>query len=341
MKTDPSSKYVHGTPAIAGVLLCNLGTPDAPTASAVRRYLREFLWDPRVVDVPRPIWWLVLNAFILPFRPAKVAHAYSQVWTERGAPLRVISEDQASALQKLFDASHPGRVKVVMAMRYGKPSVEHGLRALAMAGANRVFILPAYPQYSCATTASVFDAVAATFKGWRWVPELRVMSHYHDHGGYIAALAASVREHWALHGRGDRLLMSFHGVPKRYLLEGDPYHCECQKTARLLSEALELKEGEWQIAFQSRFGKEEWLQPYADKTLEAWGASGVGTVDVICPGFSADCLETLEEIAMQNRDLYLESGGKALRYIPALNVRPDHIALWHDLAQEHMSDWLE
>ncbi|MCA1798351.1 MAG: ferrochelatase [Xanthomonadaceae bacterium] len=332
--------YEHGTPALTGVLLCNLGTPDAPTASAVRRYLAEFLWDPRVVEVPRPLWWLILHGFILRTRPGEVAHKYEQIWDDAGSPLRVISDAQATALQQAFEASFPGAVRVAYAMRYGKPSIPKAMREMADAGVQRLLVLPAYPQYSGSTTASTFDAVARELMTWRWLPELRFVRNYHDQPGYIAALAASVREHWSRYGRRDRLLMSFHGVPKRYLTNGDPYHCECLKTARLLAEALGLSEGEWYAAFQSRFGREEWLKPYTDVTLREWAKGGLKGVDVICPGFSADCLETLEEIAIQNRQLFLDHGGEELSYIPALNARPDHIAFLHELAAEHMSGWL-
>lgn len=334
------TEFQHGAPAQVGVLFCNLGTPDEPTPGGVRRYLREFLWDPRVVQIPRPVWWLILNGIILPLRPRKVAHAYQSIWMEEGAPLRVISMRQAAALQAAFDASHPGRVVVATAMRYGNPSIADGLKALRDAGAQQVLVLPAYPQYSSSTTASVLDKVADVLRSWPRIPELRLVRNYHNRADYIQALAASVREHWERSGRGKRLLMSFHGVPQRYLLQGDPYHCECQKTGRLLAEALGLKDDEWQLSFQSRFGAEAWLQPYTDVTLKQWARDGIDTVDVICPGFSADCLETLEEIAMQNRDVFVEAGGTALRYIPCLNERADHIAMLHGLAATHMSDWL-
>lgn len=334
------TEFQHGTPARLGVLFCNLGTPDEPTPAGVRRYLREFLWDPRVVQVPRPLWWLILNIIILPLRPRKVAHAYRSVWMEEGAPLRVISLRQGAALQSAFDDAHPGRVVVATAMRYGNPSIATGLERLRAAGAQQVLVLPAYPQYSSSTTASVFDEVASVLRSWPRIPELRIVRNYHDRDDYIVALAASVREHWDANGRGKRLMMSFHGVPQRYLRDGDPYHCECQKTGRLLAEALGLQDGEWQLTFQSRFGAEAWLQPYTDVTLKQWGRDGVDTVDVICPGFSADCLETLEEIAIQNRDVFVAAGGTALRYIPCLNERPDHIAMLHGLAATHMGDWL-
>ncbi len=321
-----------------GVLLCNLGTPDAPTPGAVRRYLREFLWDRRIVQIPRPLWWLILNALVLTTRPRKVARAYASVWMDGGSPLRVISERQAAALARAFEGSHPGKVRVALAMRYGNPPIRAGLEALAECG--RILVLPAYPQFSSSTTASVFDAVADAYRGARGMPELRFVRGYHDEADLIAALAASVREYRSRHGVADKLLLSFHGVPQRFTREGDPYELECRTTACLLADALGLDGNDWMITFQSRFGREPWLQPYTDVTLERLAAEGVRTVDVVCPGFAADCLETLEEIAMRNRDTFVRAGGEALRYIPALNDRADHIAMLHALAARNLGGWL-
>lgn len=323
-----------------GVLFCNLGTPDAPTPAAVRRYLAEFLWDRRVVRIPRPLWWLILNGLVLTIRPRKVARAYRSVWMDGGSPLRVISERQAQALAAAFERSHPGRVRVALAMRYGDPSVADGLRELTDAGADRILVFPAYPQFSSSTTASVFDAVASAYSDAFDMPGLRFIRDYHDDDSYIEALAASVREHRASHGRADRLLVSFHGVPQRFSRAGDPYERQCRDTARRLVDALGLGPDDWMQTFQSRFGREPWLQPYTDVTLERLGAEGVRTVDVVCPGFAADCLETLEEIAMQNRDTFVEAGGETLRYIPALNDRTDHIAMLHALAARNLQGWL-
>ncbi|MEJ2564587.1 MAG: ferrochelatase [Gammaproteobacteria bacterium] len=332
--------YRHDSVGCLGVLLVNLGSPDAPTTDAVRRYLAEFLRDPRVVEIPRPVWWLILHGMVLRFRPRRSAHAYQRVWTEDGSPLLTISRRQARAVQDALAARYGDRVQVALAMRYGKPSVKTGLAQLREAGARRILVLPLYPQYSAATTATVFDAVSDELKSWRWVPELRFITHYHDDGAYLGALVNSIRESWVQHGEPERLLFSFHGMPKRTLRAGDPYYCQCQKTARLVAERLGLPHDRWQVAFQSRFGRAEWLQPYTDKTLRQWARDGVKQVDVVCPGFAADCLETLEEIAMQNKETFLTAGGKSLRYIPALNERVDHIAALVELITSHLQGWL-
>ncbi|MEK7323221.1 MAG: ferrochelatase [Pseudomonadota bacterium] len=333
--------YRHGSPECLGVLLTNLGSPEAPTAEAVRHYLAEFLWDPRVVEIPRPLWWLILHGLVLRTRPSRSAHAYQRVWTDEGSPLLVFSRRQAAGLQALLQQRCGGPVRVALAMRYGQPSIAAGLRELRAAGARRILVLPLYPQYSGATTASTFDAVTAVLKTWRWVPALRFVNHYHDEPAYIAALARSIQEHWQQQPRGERLLFSFHGMPKRTLLLGDPYHCQCLKTARLVAERLQLVQGEWQVTFQSRFGRAEWLQPYTDKTLRAWAKANVQRVDVVCPGFAADCLETLEEIAMLNKDAFLAAGGEQLHYIPALNDRADHMAALADLVLRDAHGWPE
>jgi len=322
-----------------GVLLTNLGTPDTPTPAAVRRYLAEFLSDRRVVDMPRWLWWPLLHGVILRVRPRKVARAYRSVWTEQGSPLLAISRRQASLLGETLARRLPGRVEVAAAMRYGRPSIEDGLNALRDRDVQRLLVLPLYPQYSATTTASTFDAVFDVLRRWRRVPELRLIRHYHAHPAYIEALAASVREHWQAHGRAERLLMSFHGLPRRYQEAGDPYFCECRETARQLAGTLGLEDTQWQMSFQSRFGREEWLRPYTDHTLRDWAAQGVHSVQVLCPGFSADCLETLEEIAMQNRDLFLAAGGQSFEYIAALNDRPDHIDMLAALVRQHMEGW--
>ncbi len=319
-----------------GVLLCNLGSPDSAETAAVRRYLKEFLWDPRVVEFPRPLWWLVLNGIILRFRPRRSAAAYAKVWTEQGSPLIHISRQQEHALAQALNVACGDRVVVELAMRYGQPSIRHGMEKLRQAGVGRIVVLPLYPQYSATTTATVYDAVCDVIKTWRHVPELVMLGAYHRRPAYIEALAASVREHWQQHGREGRLLLSFHGIPKRYTEAGDPYREQCEETAQLLAAALQLKDGEWGLSFQSRLGREEWLRPYTDETLEHWGREGVARVDVICPGFSADCLETLEEIDEENRERFLEAGGQAFHYIPALNGRDDHIAMMLELVKESL-----
>ncbi len=311
---------------ITGVLLTNLGTPDAPVAPALRRYLAEFLWDRRVVDVPRPLWWLILHGVILRTRPARSARLYRKVWTEAGSPLLVIARRQHALLQQQLDAHWPGRTRVVLGMRYGNPSIAAALGELRAAGVQRVLVLPLYPQNSCSTTASTLDAVAGALRATRDVPALRFVADYHADAAYIDALVTSVRE--AQQGRGpvQQLLFSFHGTPERYRSEGDPYYQQCLTTARLAAERLGLAADEWQVSFQSRFGREPWLQPYTDEVLAHMPAQGIRHVQVICPGFSADCLETLEEIAEENREVFLHAGGESFHYIPALNDRPDHIA---------------
>lgn len=333
--------FEHGRAPVAGVLVSNLGTPDAPDSAAVRRYLREFLGDPRVIELPRALWWLILNLVILPLRAPRSAHAYAKVWSESGSPLLDITRRQARALQARFAAPFEDRVRVEFAMRYGKPSIDSALRRLADAGVRRLLVLPLYPQYSATTTASTFDALARACGRYRWLPELRFVTDYHDDPGYVHAVADSIRAHWAAHGRGERLLFSFHGLPRRYLLAGDPYHCQCRASARLIAAALELPHEAWQISFQSRVGREEWLRPYTDETLTALPAQGVRRVDVVCPGFSADCLETLEEIDMQNRAAFLAAGGHEFHYVAALNDSAAHIEALATLALRHMQGWPE
>lgn len=339
MSQSTSSTFSHQDTDRIGILLTNLGTPDSPSTSDVRRYLREFLWDSRVVEVPRPVWWFVLNFIILTTRPGRSAKAYQKVWTDEGSPLLNISLQQGDGLQKLLDEKYPDRFSVAVAMRYGNPSIETGLKQLRDAGARQVLVLPLYPQYSATTTASTFDQVSRVLHGWRWLPELRFINHYHDEPEYIDKLAQSIKSYQEQHGVPDKLMMSFHGVPKDYLLKGDPYFCECQKTGRLLAEKLGLAEDQWQLTFQSRLGPKEWLKPYTDETLEQMGKAGVGHVQVVCPGFSSDCLETLEEIAMENRDVFLDAGGKQYEYIPCLNSDASHIEMMSHLVEKHVSGW--
>lgn len=335
----PEPPHTHGSPQRTAIVLVNLGTPEAPTAPALRRYLKQFLSDPRVVEIPRPIWWMILNGIILNTRPAKSAAKYASIWMEGGSPLKVYTERQAKLLQELLDQRGLGELRVEWAMRYGAPGIQDTLDRLKRGGVQRILILPLYPQYAASTTASVMDEVADWIKRTRNLSELRLVRNYHDHPAYIAALAANVREHWASSGRGDVLLMSFHGLPRRSLDLGDPYFCECRKTGRLLAEALELPESAYRITFQSRFGRAEWLQPYTQPTLEKLPGEGIKKVDVICPGFVADCLETLEEIAMECKQAFLTSGGEAFRYIPCLNDRPDWISALADVAEQHIAGW--
>jgi len=338
LNTNKNAPFNHAASFKTGVLLVNLGTPDAPTASAVRRYLDEFLSDPRVIDKPRWLWWFILHGIILRIRPRKAAHAYQQVWTDEGSPLLTISQQQTKKLQELFD-SKGANISVALGMRYGKPSIKTALESLKKDNVNKIVILPLYPQYSATTTASIFDAVAKTFKSWRFLPTIEFINHYHDKPQYIKALANSIRSTWQQQAQPEKLLLSFHGLPKSYLAAGDPYFCECQKTARLLAEELELNETQWAISFQSRMGVEEWLTPYTDKILLAWAQQGIKDVHVVCPGFSVDCLETLEEINMQNREIFLNAGGEKYHYIPALNDSDGHIEMIASLLEPQINLW--
>lgn len=340
-KYQGEPEFHHATPDVLGVLLVNLGTPSEPTTAAVRRYLAEFLGDSRVVELPRWLWWLVLNLVILRVRPARSAEAYRKIWTQAGSPLLLNSQRIAAGLKEQLMKLLRTEPVVELAMSYGEPSIPDALERLRRSNARRLVVLPLYPQYSATTTATVFDRVTGALSSRRWVPELRFINQYHDEPAYIDAVARSIREHRQAHGGGRRLLFSFHGIPQRYFLDGDPYHCQAQKTARLVAERLGLTDEEWQLAFQSRVGREEWLRPYTDETLQAWGEEGLESVDVVCPGFSADCLETLEEIAMQNRELFEAAGGGHLSYIPALNDRSDHIACLTRLVHRHASGWPE
>ena len=334
-----STPHDHTAGECIGVLVTNLGTPDSPTTGAVRRYLAEFLADPRVIEIPRWIWRLILHGVVLRIRPRRSAGAYASIWTPEGSPLLVNSQAIAEALEARWAAQMPGRVSVALGMRYGAPSIADAMQALREAGATRLAVLPLYPQYSGATGGSTFDAVAGVLARWRRVPALRFVDHYHDDPGYIGALAASIEAAWSDHGPPDRLLFSFHGLPQRYLDAGDPYHCECHKTARLVARKLGLGPERWLVAFQSRVGREEWLRPYTDATLIELGRARLGTVDVVCPGFPADCLETLEEIGLRGRESFVAAGGGRLRYIPALNASERHIEALADLVERTISDW--
>ena len=331
-------EFSHGREALTGVLYCNLGTPDEPTPAAVRRYLAQFLTDPRVVEIPRLVWWPLLYGLILPLRSGKSAAKYAKIWTKEGSPLLLWTEKQAKLLQGwLGERGH--RVTVRHAMRYGNPSMASQLDALKADGATRILVLPAYPQYSATTTASAVDAVAAWSARTRNLPELRFVNRYHDDRAYVQALARRIERHWQEHGRGDHLVMSFHGVPERTLHLGDPYHCECHKTARLLAAHLELDPNNYTLTFQSRFGKAKWLEPYTEPTLRALARRGVARVDVVCPGFTGDCLETLEEIAIEGRQAFLASGGQVFHYIACLNDDPAWIGALGALAERHLAGW--
>jgi len=334
-----TTDFDHGTPPLTGVLLTNLGTPDAPTKGALRPYLKQFLSDPRVVEVPRLIWWMILHGIILNTRPARSAEAYSEVWTDRGSPLLYHLMDQVSGVQAKLEQSVGSHVMVRGAMRYGNPSIPSVLQDMFTAGIQRLVVLPLYPQYAGPTTGSTFDEVANDFVGRRWLPDFRFIAQYGDDQGYINAIAQSVREHWAQHGQADKLVFSYHGSPRRYLDNGDPYHCHCHKTTRLVAEQLGLPAERYLTTFQSRFGREEWLKPYTDETLKELPGTGVKSLQILCPGFSADCLETIEEIGMENRDYFLEAGGERYEYIPCLNASDAHIEVLSGLVIRELQGW--
>jgi len=335
----PEPPFAHGQAPRTAVLLCNLGTPDTPTPSAVRRYLAQFLSDDRVVEIPRIAWWPILHGIILRTRPAKSAAKYATVWhPQDGSPLAHWTARQALLLRGwLGEAGHS--VLVRHAMRYGNPSIASQLDALKAEGATRILILPLYPQYSGTTTASVFDAVYDWARTQRHVPELRFVNRYHDDPAYIDALATRIEAHWRDNGRSAHLVMSFHGVPARTLQLGDPYHCESHKTGRLLAERLGLMPQQYTLTFQSRFGKAKWLEPYTEPTLIAMAQRGVQSVDVVCPGFTSDCLETLEEINQEAREAFLHAGGKVFAYIPCVNDSARWITALSAIAQQHMAGW--
>ena len=341
MKYIGITDYPHGTDESIGILVANLGTPNAPNTPALRRYLRQFFDDPRVFEFPRLTWWLLTRAIILNRRPRRSAALYASIWTEQGSPLLLYSQAIADGIQARLQAQIAQPIKVALGMRYGDPSIPYALRQLQAANVRRLLVLPLFPQYSATTVASTFDAVTTELQRWRWLPELRFITHYHDQAGYIAALVESIREAWQRNSQSEKLVFSFHGIPKRYFMNGDPYYCECQKTARLVAEALDLPKERYVVAFQSRFGREEWLKPYTSETLEELAKHGVQSVDVICPGFAADCLETLEEIDSENREVFLEAGGKTYHYIPALNDAPAHLQALSDLALKHLQGWLQ
>ena len=342
---DP--QLAHAKTTKIGVLIVNLGTPDAPKAKAVRRYLKQFLSDPRVVEIPRLIWWGILNLIILPIRAGASAKKYASIWLggeNGGSPLLVYSKSQVDLLRKAVNESGEGTVVVELAMRYGNPSIEETLNRMNEQGVNRLLVMPMYPQYSATTTASSYDEIFRLYKEARNPPALRAVKNYHDHPSYIYALKTQVENFWAIHGRpnfglGDRLIMSFHGVPKRTLDMGDPYHCECFKTGRLLREALGLSDQEAIISFQSRFGKAEWLKPYTAPLLEKLGLAKTNRVDIFCPGFPADCLETLEEIAMEGKEIFQHAGGGNYFAIPCMNTHSDWIKAMQDIVEENIQGW--
>ena len=339
MKYRGSPSFSHSQSDKIGVLLTNLGTPDAPQKMALKRYLKEFLSDPRVVEVPRLLWWMILNLVILNIRPKRSAKAYASVWTDKGSPLMFHTRDQADGVRAKLQQTYGDDIVVEFAMRYGSPAMHDVMDTMFQAGVRKLLVLPLYPQYCASTSGSTFDMVAKDFTQRRWIPELRFINHYHDDPGYIQAVADSIRAHWQTHGRADKLLLSYHGIPKRYLTNGDPYHCECFKTSRLIAQNLGLEPSQYATTFQSRFGREEWLQPYTDATLKALPAQGIKSVQVVCPGFSADCLETIEEIGEENREYFMHAGGESYQYISALNAQPAHIDALAALITKNLQGW--
>lgn len=337
---SPEPAYEHGVQSQTGILLVNLGTPDAPTAQALRPYLKQFLSNPRVIEISRWAWWPILNGIILNTRPKKSAEKYAQVWMPEGSPLKVHTERQTRLLRNVLAGQIQSAPVVEYAMSIGNPSIAEVLGRMKQDGCERILVLPLYPQYASSSTASAFDEVFAQLGKMRNTPAIRTVKHYHDHPGYIAALAQNVQDYWMKAGKPDKLVISFHGVPRFTLDKGDPYHCECQKTGRLLAEALELKTDEYQICFQSRFGRTEWLRPYTAVTLEQLGKQDIRRVDVVCPGFVSDCLETLEEIAMEGKAIFIQAGGHEFHYIPCLNERDDWIQALADIALANLQGWL-
>jgi len=337
-RSEPA--YSHGTAEKTAVLLVNLGTPAAPTAEALRPYLKQFLSDPRVIEIPKPIWWLILNGIILNTRPKKSAAKYARIWMQEGSPLRVHTERQATLLQGYLGEKASGIV-VDYAMSYGNPSIPSVLAKLKAQNCQRILLVPLYPQYAASTVASVCDAVFSELKTMRNTPALRTIKHFHDHPGYIKATAQNIRDYWTLHGRPDKLVMSFHGLPQFSLDKGDPYHCECHKSGRLIAEELGLNKDQYLITFQSRFGRAEWLKPYTAATLVALGKQKTRRVDMVCPGFVADCLETLEEIALDVKEDFLHAGGGEYHYISCLNERPDWIHMLTGLVLDNLQGWLD
>lgn len=336
--TEPP--YAHGDQPRVGILLANLGTPDAPTAPALKRYLKQFLSDRRVVEIPRAIWWLILNGIILNTRPGKSAEKYAQIWTGEGSPLLVHAQKQAKLIQGYLSQRIASPYAVELGMSYGNPSMVSALEKLKAQHCDRILVFPLYPQYASSSSGSAMDAVWRVLLRSRNMPAIRSVKHYHDHPAYIAALAESVQQHWIVNGRPEKLVMSFHGVPRYTLTKGDPYHCECHKTGRLLAEALGLAQNQYLVCFQSRFGKTEWLKPYLADTLKDLGKQKLKRIDVICPGFSSDCLETLEEVAMEGKASFIGAGGGEFHYIPALNERESWIHAMCEIALDNLQGWV-
>lgn len=322
-----------------GILLVNLGTPEAPDTNSVRRYLAEFLSDPRVVEKPRWLWKAILHGFILRIRPARSAAAYQKVWQEDGSPILSIAIKQSKLLQQLLDESTDKKCIVKLAMRYGSPSISDTLDELQQENISKLLVFPLYPQYCASTTASVFDSVTHHLRKCRWIPEIRFINRYYDRSDYIQALAQSIRGSWSQHGRGQKLILSYHGIPISFVEKGDPYYDHCKHTTQLLQQSLELKDDQLMMVFQSRVGREKWLSPYCDETMKNLPSNGITDIDIISPAFSADCLETIEELDEENRDYFMQAGGKRYHYISALNDRADHMHCMENIVKQHILGW--
>ena len=330
--------YQHGSEDKTGILLTNLGTPDAPTAKAVKPYLKEFLSDPRVIELPKVLWQVILRGIILQIRPRRSAKIYKSVWTKEGSPLLQISEKQINLIKKKLNVSYSNTI-FVLAMRYGNPSIENALKKLRQKQVRRLLVFPLYPQYCAATTASTFDAVTNVLQKTRWIPELRFINQYFEEEAYIKALAHSIQQFWNKNGKPQKIVFSYHGIPKKYHTQGDPYHCFCLKTTRLVKEYMHLSDEEVLTTFQSRFGRQEWLQPYTSQTLKEFPSQGIKKINIISPGFSADCLETLEELEVENREYFEKAGGEDYHYIPCLNDNSMHIDMMEHLINKHTQGW--
>ena len=331
--------YQHGSEDRTGILLTNLGTPDEPNSRALKPYLREFLSDPRVIEIPKIFWQIILNGIILQIRPRKSAKTYQSIWTEEGSPLLTISKKQLDKVQQKLKPEFPNTI-FILAMRYGNPSIHKALKEFQQNNVRRILVLPLYPQYCAATTASTFDAITSILQKWRWIPELRFINQYFEEENYIKAISNSIEDFWKKNKKPQKIVFSYHGIPKSYHIKGDPYHCFCLKTTRLVKEYMNLRDDEVITTFQSRFGKQEWLKPYTSETLKSLPKEGIKKINIISPGFSADCLETLEELKIENREYFEEAGGEEYHYIPCLNDSPTHINMIADLIKKHSQGWI-
>ena len=340
MKYEGEKNYKHGKKERIGILITNLGTPDKPNKEALKTYLKEFLSDPRVIEIPRMIWQAILRLIILNLRPQKSAKLYKSIWKKEGGPLLVMLQKQKKGIQKTL-RKNSKNLEIEIGMRYGNPSIKLGLERLKSKSCRKILVLPLYPQYCAATTGSTFDKVTEILRKWRWIPEIRFVNNYFEESMYIECLVKSIKESWKKFGKTQKLIFSYHGVPKKYLLKGDPYYCFCQKTTRLVAERMKLKKKDYITTFQSRFGPGEWLQPYTDKTLEELPKKGIKKIHILSPGFSSDCLETLEELEVQNKENFLSSGGERYNYIKCLNDDPQHLKMLGFLILNHIKGWPE